>query len=183
MLAFISDLHFVDGTAGKHNLPSRAFDSFFDDLVAIANKDTNEIKEIKIVLLGDIFDLLRTENWFSYPTEERPWGSNEPAIEVNALTLFDAIAEANRQSFETIRQRLSDLRGRCRLHSDATLIYLPGNHDRLCNWTPRLRKKVCDCLGLPAATQDPADLFLHTYEDLAYGVFARHGHEYDKFNY
>ena len=70
MLAFISDLNFVDGTAGKHNLPSRAFDYFFDDLEAIANKATNQIKEIKIVMLGDIFDLLRTEAWFSYPADE-----------------------------------------------------------------------------------------------------------------
>ena len=42
---------------------------------------------------------------------------------------------------------------------------------------------MCDCLGIPPAWHDPADLFPHTYEDLAYGVFARHGHEYDKFNY
>jgi UDP-2,3-diacylglucosamine pyrophosphatase LpxH len=42
---------------------------------------------------------------------------------------------------------------------------------------------VCDCLGIPPAWHDPKDLFPHTYEDLAYGVFARHGHEYDKFNY
>ena len=91
MLVFISDLHFVDGTAGEHNLSPRAFEYFFEDLAAIAAKPSNDIKEIKIVLLGDIFDLLRTENWFGYPADERPWGTNEAAIEVHALTLFDAI--------------------------------------------------------------------------------------------
>ena len=38
MLVFISDLHFIDGTAGKHNIKPKAFDYFFDDLVAIAGK-------------------------------------------------------------------------------------------------------------------------------------------------
>ena len=46
MLVFISDLHFADGTAGEHNLSSQAFEYFFDDLAAIANKPSNKIKEI-----------------------------------------------------------------------------------------------------------------------------------------
>ena len=77
MLIFISDLHFVDGSAGEHNLSHRAFEYFFEDVAAIAAKPSNDIKEIKIVLLGDIFDLFRTENWFGYPADERPWGINE----------------------------------------------------------------------------------------------------------
>jgi UDP-2,3-diacylglucosamine pyrophosphatase LpxH len=185
MLVFISDLHFVDGSAGEHNLPPRAFDYFFDDLVAIATKPSNKIKEIKIVLLGDIFDLLRTENWFAYPVDDRPWGTNEHAIEVHALTLFDAIADhpENRQTFQLFRQRVADLPNQCGLEAGAQLFYRPGNHDRLCNRYQSLRQKVCDCLGIPPAWHDPKDLFPHTYDDLAYGVFARHGHEYDKYNY
>jgi UDP-2,3-diacylglucosamine pyrophosphatase LpxH len=185
MLVFISDLHFVDGSAGEHNLSPRAFEYFFDDLVAIAKKPSNEIKEIKIVLLGDIFDLLRTTNWFGYPVNERPWGTNEPAIEVHALTLFDAIADhpENRQTFQLFRQRVADLQSKCGLDAEARLFYRPGNHDRLCNRYQSLRQKVCDCLGIPPAWHDTNDLFPHTYEDLAYGVFARHGHEYDKYNY
>ena len=78
---------------------------------------------------------------------------------------------------------MADLKGKCGLAAGARLFYLPGNHDRLCNRYGSLRKKVCDCLGIPSAWHDPANLFPHTYEDPAYGVFARHGHEYDKFNY
>ena len=107
MLVFISDLHFVDGTAGEHNLSSRAFEYFFDDLVAIANKPSHKIKEIKLVFLGDTFDLLRTEKWFDYPVDERPWGTKEQAIEVHAQTLFDAIANHadNNQSFQITIQK------------------------------------------------------------------------------
>jgi len=185
MLVFISDLHFVDGSAGQHNLPPRAFEYFFDDLTAIANKPSNHIKEIKLVLLGDIFDLIRTENWFDYPVDERPWGSNEHAIEVHALTLFDAITEhpENSQTFQLLRQGMTDLQMKCDLATEPTLSYLPGNHDRLVNRYSSLRKKVCDCLGIKSVWHDPSAPFPHTYEDPAYGVFARHGHEYDKFNY
>ena len=185
MLVFISDLHFVDGSAGEHNLSPRAFDYFFDDLTAIANKPSNDIKEIKLVLLGDIFDLLRTEGWFGYPVDERPWGTNEHAIEVHALTLFDSITDhpENSQTFRLFRQGMADLQIKCGLATEARLFYLPGNHDRLVNRYSSLRKKVCDCLGIPSVWHDPNDLFPHTYEDLAHGVFARHGHEYDTYNY
>jgi UDP-2,3-diacylglucosamine pyrophosphatase LpxH len=185
MLVFISDLHFVDGTAGEHNLSPRAFEYFFDDLAAIANKPSNKIKEIKLVFLGDIFDLLRTEKWFDYPADERPWGNKEQAIEVHAQTFFDAITNhvENSRSFQIIRQGVSNLRDRCDLESGTTLIYLPGNHDRLCNRYLGLRKKVCDTLGIPLSLHNPADPFSYHFQDSAYGVFARHGHEYDRFNY
>ncbi|OGP75135.1 MAG: hypothetical protein A2Y80_08485 [Deltaproteobacteria bacterium RBG_13_58_19] len=186
MLVFISDLHFVDGTAGEHNIPSRAFEYFFDDLVAIAHKPTNKIKEIKIVLLGDIFDLLRTENWFDYPVEERPWGHKEDAIEIHALTIFDGIVDhdKNPETFQLIKDGLKRLQDECpHLEAEPRLIYRPGNHDRLCNKYRRLRQKVCDCLGLLPSWHNPDQPFPHDHLDPRYGVLARHGHEFDKFNY
>jgi UDP-2,3-diacylglucosamine pyrophosphatase LpxH len=199
MLVFISDLHFVDGTAGEHNLSPQAFEYFFEDLVAIAKKPSNKVQEIKIVLLGDIFDLLRTENWFAYPENERPWGTDDHAIEIHACTLFDGLVEhienyedeshQKWQTFQKFRQGVANLRDRCDLKplsngSDPVkLFYVPGNHDRLCNKYKSLREKVCACLGIKPAWHDPTDPFPHTYDDLAYGVFARHGHEFDIFNY
>jgi len=32
MLVFISDLHFVDETAGKHNIPAKAFKKFLESI-------------------------------------------------------------------------------------------------------------------------------------------------------
>jgi len=185
MLVFISDLHFVDGTAGEHNLSSRAFEYFFDDLAAIAKKASNHIKEIKLVFLGDIFDLLRTEKWFGCPVDERPWGTKEQAIETNAQTIFDAIKNhaENDKSFRIIRQGIPNLQARCNLESAPTVTYVPGNHDRLCNRYVSLRREVCDTLGIPLSQHDPADPFSHSFQDLAHGAFARHGHEYDKYNY
>ena len=36
MIAFISDIHFIDGSAGDHNLSPRAFNIFLDELKAQA---------------------------------------------------------------------------------------------------------------------------------------------------
>ncbi len=191
MLVFISDLHFVDGTAGQHNTPTKAFDYFFDDLVAIASKESNTIKEIKIVLLGDVFDLLRTEKWFPFDENKRPWGNDEAGIENNANEILAAILahRENSNTFQTIRDRMSSLKDvcqrlpQCQLESDPRLFYIPGNHDRLVNKYSSLRVEVCNCLGIPRNQHNPANPFPHEYEDLRYGVFARHGHEFDIFNY
>lgn len=99
MLVIISDLHFADGTAGEHNVPVDAFHIFFENLKSAAErlkKKRREAKEIKIVFLGDIFDLLRTEEWFEpLPEDERPWGIKEAKIKQHANSIFDKIIIAN----------------------------------------------------------------------------------------
>ena len=75
MLVVISDLHFVDGTSGDHNLPTDAFESvFLSDVIALAR--TRQATELKLLLLGDIPDLIRSEQWFLEQPEDRPWGAN-----------------------------------------------------------------------------------------------------------
>jgi hypothetical protein len=32
MIVFISDLHFIDETAGQHNIPAKAFDKFLESI-------------------------------------------------------------------------------------------------------------------------------------------------------
>lgn len=179
MLICISDLHFVDGTAGEHNVPTDAFRIFFEDIAGTVDwliQYGHKIEEIKVVFLGDIFDLLRTEMWFDYPETERPWGNNERKIEENANTVFDAIRKKNKSTFDLLS---GDLKKEFKLPKKPEKIYVPGNHDWLCNKYQSLREKVCQCLGLPSRTTP----FDHFFQDVNYGVFARHGHEYDKFNY
>jgi UDP-2,3-diacylglucosamine pyrophosphatase LpxH len=179
MLVFISDLHFVDETAGKHNIPTEAFRIFFQDIagnVERYKKNSREINEIKIVFLGDVFDLLRTEMWFGYPVDERPWGTNESKIEANAEKIFDTIISKNRATFNLLK---GDLKKEFDFPFEPERIYIPGNHDRLCNKYPKLIDKICEELGITKT----ADRFEHFLQDVGYGVFARHGHEFDKFNY
>lgn len=188
MLVFISDLHFVDGTAGEHNIPTQAVNYFFNHLEAIANKDSQKgrIEELNIVFLGDVFDLLRTEYWLDREEDETPWGNNEEAIETHALTIFDSIVTHqhedmdNPQTFELLRKRIRDLKSICNLTKDPELIYIPGNHDRLCNKYSSLRQKVCQTLGL---NHNSSEEFAHECRLPEYGVIARHGHEFDVLNY
>jgi UDP-2,3-diacylglucosamine pyrophosphatase LpxH len=194
MLVFISDLHFVDGSAGEHNIPWLAFQYFFDDLKSIATRPTNKgkIQEIKIVLLGDIFDLLRTESWVEpIPENQRPWGSMDKEIEDNALAIFNKIVthknEAkgvdNAKALELLRTGVQKLKEQCKLVYSPILEYIPGNHDRLVNKPgyKRLRKRVRECLGL--VPTDPDQLFPRLSFAPEYGVLARHGHEFDQYNY
>jgi UDP-2,3-diacylglucosamine pyrophosphatase LpxH len=179
MLVVISDLHFVDGTAGEHNVPTAAFEIFLEDISGAVNRlidDGRNVEEIKIVFLGDIFDLLRTEKWFPFPEAERPWGSNEKKIEGHAKAIFDAIVRKNKDTFDLLG---GELKEKFDFPLEPERVYVPGNHDRLCNKYVSLRKKVCKNLGIPYS----GARFSHNFVDAAHGVFARHGHEYDKFNY
>jgi len=180
MLVIISDLHFVDGTAGEHNVPVNAFHIFFENLKSAAErlkKKKREVKEIKIVFLGDIFDLLRTEEWFEpLPEDERPWGTKKAKIKQHANDIFNKIIHANKATFTLLSGSLTKEFG---FHVEPERIYIPGNHDRMCNKYPDLREKVCKNLGI-TFNGTPFD---HYFQDTEYGVFARHGHEYDKYNY
>jgi UDP-2,3-diacylglucosamine pyrophosphatase LpxH len=177
MLVFISDLHFVDETAGKHNIPTRAFKGVFDDLKKYSGKPS----EVKIVFLGDIFDINRTTYWLGVDESERPWGdleNNSGKIENHTNKIMDDILSINRETFDIFNGSLVDTFG-----VEPERIYIPGNHDRICNLFPNLRKKVRENLRIPADSKP----FPHLYDDVdfgnKYGVLARHGHEYDIWNY
>lgn len=177
MLVFVSDLHFTDKTVGLHNIPLRAFEGVFADIRDYSNKPT----EIKIIFLGDIFDLIRTTYWLDIPESERPWGdreSNSPIIEAHANMIMDAIVTNNSDVFTFLRDGLAKFFGQ-----KVEKIYIPGNHDRLCNVYNSLRNKVRSILGI----SNDVKPFPHVYDDMQYAnkyrVFARHGHEYDKWHY
>ncbi|MGO9661599.1 MAG: hypothetical protein ACLP7F_25000, partial [Acidimicrobiales bacterium] len=74
MLIVVSDLHFSDGTAGIHYLSEEVVRR---ELTALASRARYACaRDVKLVLLGDIYDMLRTEAWFEVPPESRPWGAS-----------------------------------------------------------------------------------------------------------
>jgi len=176
MIVFISDLHFVDETAGKHNIPARAFEGMLKDLKRYGGKP----KEIILVFLGDVFDINRSTYWLEKPESERPWGDTEnkiKEIEAHANHIFDTIISKNERTFELFR---GSLKNRFKFNVEPERIYIPGNHDRLCNVFPSLRKKVRETLGM-GVEEKP---FPHLLDDISkYRVLARHGHEQDVWNY
>ncbi len=205
MLVVISDLHFTEersdtiASDGRRlepmvrNLGPRAFEGFFDTLARQVVRDG--ARNVHLVLAGDIFDLHRTALWFEGP--DRPWvpnGEVGAALEGRILKILGAIAaeKAVVGSLEAIRRfaggrYLDPASGEERPFPVQTILsYIPGNHDRLCNATPALRRKTRELLGLTpgeepfghtvcsSLTSPPGD------ENV---VLVRHGHEYDRYNF
>lgn len=172
MLVLISDLHFMDGSAGVDNLEAGVFRRMLGDMADRAREA--KAKEVKIGLLGDIFDLIRSEFWFDIPYAHRPWG-DEPS-EAHAIEAFEAIVARNAETFEILSGSLAD---QFDFPVEPERIYVPGNHDRLCAVYPSLRSRSREVLGM-----EPGDhAFPPVLVDVDHGTYARHGHEFDPYNY
>lgn len=179
MIVFISDLHFVDETAGKHNVDARAFELFTEDLAWFLER-RKEIKELKVVLLGDIFDVLRTEYWFGVQPDERPWSMSPPAsgvLEGHVNTVLSNVIKKSQGQLKALKAGLKVIGEKGTLEPE--LIYVPGNHDRLLNLYGSSRSRARKALGLGASQMRFDNFFM----DLNHGVLARHGHEFDKYNF
>src|SRR5262245_21930883 len=73
MLVIVSDLHFCDGTAvpAEWNVNERAMRLLMRNIYALARR--KGIRDLDLVLLGDVFDVLRSEYWMTVPLAERMW--------------------------------------------------------------------------------------------------------------
>ncbi len=217
MLVAISDIHFVDGTAGEHNLPFSAFQSvFLSDIASLAEE--KKAKEVKLLFLGDIVDLIRSAKWFEVDPKDRPWGAEglkdipsprkRSATERQCLDILGRVGKKslsreeppgslprntilykNWKTFKLLRELEEHLAERCGKRVPVQLIYVPGNHDRLCNLYPSVRDSLKDMLGL-AVTPDSVDgnpdgdwWYRYVYRDEDHGVYAMHGHQYDIWNF
>lgn len=182
MIIVVSDLHMSDGTAGIKNLVPAAFTGTFTDMAQYA-RDSGAT-EITIVFLGDIYDLIRTERWFNdFKLPFRPWGGKppgDPALEAAALDILDGVIAKNPQVFNSILP--GSYAAQFGFPLEPKRVYVPGNHDRLCNLYPSMRRRVCATLGIKEINPDTTP-FQYYFIDEAHGAFARHGHEWDVFNF
>lgn len=181
----------MDGTAGRHQLDLGIFRDTYMELgrqtMAAVQHLSPEEQEIKIVLLGDIFDVVRTEKWFIDRSKDkaaeidllyRPWGGSSIQTEKIANEILKQIIKVNHEIISILSgKEWEDLSFPRR----PEIIYIPGNHDRLCNVYPSMRKRVIDALELNGISE--ADTFPNVYKNELHGVFARHGHEWDPFNF
>ncbi len=197
MLAIISDLHFCDGTATMGNVAPEVFALALREIHDLAAKIAlarDMPTRVDLVFLGDIFDLLRTERWLEdadgnpVPLAERPWGSRSaldgagiPApVAARARGILSDILALNAEALATIRGE----REPAPPGVEVRRIYIPGNHDRLYLHDPGLRAGILGALGAADAEMLQAPgIFLHRLEMPEYGTIARHGHEWDVFNF
>ena len=87
MIIVLSDLHITDAST-SFNVDATAFTKILGPWIKenIKNKVANELH---IVLLGDIFDVVRTDYWErnKIPYDDRPWnGSLDPLTAMNSNT-------------------------------------------------------------------------------------------------
>lgn len=176
MLILISDLHITDLTTA-FNVNPEAFGILEDAILQTAKK--RQAKELHIVLLGDIFDLVRTDYWLrsNIPMQNRPWGGVlDPTTAINVN-----LAEVGRQFQQILTgvlatptaQALADmLSGLPRAGVPVKTTYIVGNHDRILWNLPALRQQIQTALP-------QIDAFAPLLESREYGTLARHGHEWD----
>ncbi len=187
MLVVMSDLHFQDTindtitdkdnnpVTVDRNVSPDAFKEIFEEIMTTAY--SNEARELIIILAGDIFDLNRSQRWLE--SDIRPYGEHTPDEWYPiADAILKDIIKSNDRTFSIFREM-----ARKRLNNGVQIVfqYLPGNHDRLINLHPELRKRVkAELLG----RRIPDDAgFDHVYRSNEYGVLIRHGHEYDRSNF
>jgi UDP-2,3-diacylglucosamine pyrophosphatase LpxH len=176
VLVLVSDLHLTDGSTAR-NVNAEAF-----SLMASLIRDTaarRQARDIHLVLLGDIFDLVRTDFWLreGIPPDDRPWGGRpDPRTAVNA----DG-AMVERQFAAIIDLIVATPSARALAHAIAALAaggqpvkvtYVVGNHDRILWNFPALRARIT--AAFPAL-----ETFVTSLESPEYAVVARHGHEWD----
>ena len=83
MLAIISDLHITDGTTGQLLAPA-TMDLMCERLCDLAWRASwradgtyRPIDRIDLVLLGDVLDIIRSDQWCLNGGHLRPWSGNE----------------------------------------------------------------------------------------------------------
>jgi hypothetical protein len=188
MLVVISDLHFQDTINDvirdaknnilvgiDRNVSPEAFKGVFEEILTTA--DNNGAMELIIILAGDIVDLNRSQRWLA--GDVRPYGEHTPDEWYPiADAILEDIIKSNDKTFSIFKEMA---RKRLKNGSQIVFKYLPGNHDRLINLHPELRKRAkAELLG--QSNPDNAG-FDHVYRSNEYGVVIRHGHEYDRSNF
>ena len=183
MLVFASDIHLTDGTSGT-TIDHGAFAKFARYLGLMA--ESAGARQIEIVLLGDIFDVIRSATWLK--TTIRPW-SEEADTDATGKSLKDYALKITRDVLARpnnvkCADHLKDFRKTMRANGiEVTFTYIMGNHDWLINRYPEARIAIAEFLG----QDDPASCQDKQFDTSAYWrpyrVFARHGDVYDPFNF
>ena len=196
MLLAISDLHLTDETVSDAEVTGRALTTVLNDLASSAEAHNRRggalIDQLEVLLLGDIFDLLRTSYWLDIPESECPWaidlieddGASPAAAHVvaHAGAILDGILAAANAKCVCATLLDAVTRGLGPFKS-VRIQFICGNHDRLINHRAAgaLRAKVRAALGIK--TSDDTALFPCSLYSEEYQTFGRHGHEFDPWNF
>ncbi|MEP7176190.1 MAG: hypothetical protein ABI860_06525 [Gemmatimonadales bacterium] len=177
MLAIVSDLHLTDQSTAN-NVNAEAFELLGSDILEVAGR--RGARDIHLVLLGDILDLVRSDYWHrtSIPMGQRPWGGT-----LDRRTAMNVDRNAIRDQFHAVLTGIlatptAQALGQMLATLGAGTVpfrvtYVVGNHDRVLWNFPSLQEAVRTAWPSLSA-------FEHAVESAEYGVLGRHGHEWDE---
>jgi UDP-2,3-diacylglucosamine pyrophosphatase LpxH len=173
MQVFLSDIHFTDGTSGE-TIRSTAFEILTFNLNKLISSVKKTPEELHVVLLGDIFDVIRSTKWLDAPV--RPWDKKDDRQKQVVEDILKDIITQNQDSLSL----LSGLKQLAvKMKGGFKMTYVIGNHDWLINRFPSCCQLAADSLGLGTGTAPfPEELF-----DAGHMTFARHGDLYDEYNH
>jgi len=170
MLIFVSDLHMVDHPKRESFRPEPMFEAIRSRLHDV---DTAQ-DPVTLVLLGDIFELLKSDVWLD--RDVRPWDRPSQSLALAAMSVLQGIRDnaGNAGFFQGLQE--------LRREFGVSLVYLPGNHDGLLAdaQVPGLRAMLRQLI--PGLDGNGDEAFRNFLVDEQHGVVAEHGHQLDSFN-
>ncbi len=211
MLVICSDLHLTDGTLNR-SLSTDAFSILaerIEDLALAASWRSDgsyrPIEQLDVVLLGDVFDVLRSKHWARRP-KVRPWGNpHEPDFVEMVEGITDGILKKNCPALSMLRGlahqgvRVPPATASGRPAQDAEAETIPvGIHYMVgdCDWVYHLpgqnydaiREKIRQAMGLAGRLPRPFAHDMSECDDLLqimrrHKVAARHGDIFDPFSF
>lgn len=195
MLVIISDLHFTDGTTSNRdeedgrdlfNVSPRAFELLLARISGIIKRREQheaKIKTVTFVYNGDIFDPLRTYDWFDVPKTDRPWSVplKKNRVYKKCHQILKNIVEHNREALEWLSGDHDHFDKVWTVNIEPERVYVPGNHDRIMNLYGPCRALVRQSL-LGKSNPSGRLRFNNVHRDPKHKTIAMHGHESEPFN-
>jgi len=218
MLVIISDLHLLDNKV-RTSIRNRAFRIFKDRLSDAAYDASRRssrkyipIKEVDLVLLGDILDVIRSAKW---PLREksgkrdpkkciRPWDNSESAEFINTVRdITKDILKINEVGLGTLRELGKfgiGIPGQdgdkpsesARITVPVNIYYMVGNHDWFYHLPgdgyDKIRGLIIEKLGLAHKDTRPFPYYQSEIDELNklvedHSVYIHHGDKYDDLNF
>jgi UDP-2,3-diacylglucosamine pyrophosphatase LpxH len=203
VLVFISDLHFRDEAA--LTVSHRMTEGFLKRALVPMVRDA-KATEVEVVFLGDLLDINRSRHWVDGSSRGlKPWshwkwsmsrlrrdsrktepGFDASRFERSIIAVLDDIRHANERNYEwwSRFKRIDDAvwgTGPAFRPARVSLKLIVGNHDRLAQFSPAVRRRVA--LDLALDHPDPEQPFDWIGVFPAYSAVALHGHLLDPTNF
>lgn len=162
MIILVSDIHLTD-TKERTTFPTENFLKNLESGIKCG------IEDITIVLLGDIFEILKSSKWLVAGI--RPWQECTSAHVQTVEAILSSIIQANPDFFVGINNLKA-------AYPSLNFIYIPGNHDRPLNTKMGEKARVILQQKLPLQ-EEQGKLFQPLFQSESHQLIAKHGHEWD----